>query len=676
MKNIAGILLFFISFFISVKIYSQNTSGNLQFPVIDGKIEDSEWKGAKVFTNFYMIVPKTDEKYYDSTVVYIKQSNDALYFGFKFWPKGKVISKSFSRDRSTDEENEFFILLDLENKNKNGYFFSFSFLNNQRDALVYNVKNMSNEWDWVWECKSKIYREAKNDEPGYIESEIKIPVDKIQNKNQKQIGIDVQLFAYKPDGTSFFYSITPNSELLTLKGTYKMDITPFDEKLNVNFDVTPFVVSNKSNGKKLEAIFGGDLNATLDKHKLKATINTDQSTLEADPYTFTFYNRPVFLQEKRPFFSKDLDIFNTPISLFYTRAIDSIKYGANYTYRSDKLKAGTIFVREPKGSTFKDYFITRPNFNFRDFNIGSMFIYTHDGRTDVNEQIISIDGFYRMPANRLRFFGQFASNLGPNKNGQAFQLYNYYEYNQSGGPYYDLSYNRVNKDFQSSTSFNSQIGAPNDYEEIYTGGGYQWKLNRKYFSDINLGMSYYLGKQISTDFKYQERISSDIYYKLNDLVSIYHYLEYNRPDDFDADGNIIKRNNFDFSTNVKFLVGPNALNIGYECGPYFGSFIKHPFASADVVFFDKVNVQFVYHYRDVMDIKQNIYRVKLNYRILPKLYLRSFFQEDTYNDMALWNTLLQYEFFAGSNVYFVLNLEGEKLQNTIRYFKIGYNFNL
>jgi hypothetical protein len=521
MKNhIKYFLLIFI--LVTIKSFSQTITGTAQMPTIDGKIEDDEWKGAKVFTNFYMIIPKTDEKYYDSTIVYIKQSKDALYFGFKFWPRGKVISKSFSRDRSTDEENEFFILLDLENKNKNGYFFSFSFLNNQRDAIIYNTRNMSAEWDWVWYCKSTIFREAKNGKPGYIESEIKIPVDKLQNKNQSQIGIDLQLFAYKPDGTSYFYSINPNSELLSLKGTYKLDITPFDEKLNINFDITPFAVSNKSNGKKIEAILGGDLNATLDKHKLKATINTDQSTLEADPYTFTFYNRPVFLQEKRPFFSKDLDIFNTPISLFYTRSIDSIKYGGNYTYRSDRLKAATIFVREPKDSTYKDYFVTRPNFNFKDFNFGSMFIYTFDGRTNLSEHILSVDGYYRMPANRLRFMGQFASNVGDKNNGQAFQLYNYYEFDQSGGPYYDLSYNRVNKDFQSSTSFNSQIGAPNDYEEISASGGYQWTVNRKFFSNVNVDGGYYVGKQISTQFKYQERLFGEMYYKLNDIFSFYH----------------------------------------------------------------------------------------------------------------------------------------------------------
>jgi hypothetical protein len=659
-----------------LKSYGQPSNYENTAPTIDGKINDDEWVGSKVFTDFYITIPKTDEKYYDSTIVYVKQTKDALYFAFKFWPKGKVISKSFTRDRSTDEENEFFILLDLENKHENGYFFSFSFLNNQRDAIIFNQKNMSSEWDWVWECKSIIYREATEGQPGYIESEIKIPVDKLQNKNKSQIGIDIQLFAYKPDGTFYFYSIIPNSQLLSLRSTYPLDIFPFDEKINLNFDISPFVVASKANTNNISAILGGDLNATLDNHKLKATINTDQSTLEADPFTFTFYNRPVFLQEKRPFFSKDLDMYRTPISLFYTRSIDSVQYGVNYTFRSDKLKTGILYVREPKDSTYKDYFVTRPNFNFKDFNLGAMFINTHDGRTNITENILSFDGFWRVPSSRLRFMGQFASNLGGNQNGQAFMLYNYFDYNPAGGPYYDLSYNRVSKDFQSSTSFNSQIGAPNDYEEINASGGYQWKFNRKYFSDMNWNGGYYRGRQISTGFNYQERFFTEFFYKVNDIINLDHYFEYNRPNDFDANNNMISWNNYDFSNNIKFLIGKSALYLGYEFGPYFGSHIIHPFASLDMVLLDRISLQFTYHYREVQNIKQTIFSTKLNWRIFPKLFLRSFFQEDTYNNMALWNTLIQYEFFAGSNIYFVINLEGEKLQNTVRYFKIGYDFNL
>lgn len=662
----------------SLGSFSQTSMEEATVPSIDGKINDSEWRGAKVFTDFYVTIPQNaDKKSYDSTVVMIKQTKDALYFAFKFWPKGKVISKSFTRDRSTEEENEFFILLDLENKHQNGYFFSFSFLNNQRDAVIYNQRNMSSEWDWVWENKSTIYREAKDGKPGYIESEIKIPVDKMQNKNTKQIGIDIQLFAYRPDGTYYYYSIIPNSELLSLKNTYSFDLKqPFDERINLNMDIIPFVVANKFNGKNYEATVGGDVNLALEKHKLKATVNTDQSTLEADPYTFTFYNRPVFLQEKRPFFSKDLDIYRTPMTLFYTRSIDSIRYAGNYTYRSDNLKAGVIFVHEPKDSTGKDYFVTRPNFNFRNFNLGGLFIYTKDGRTNVREHVLSFDGFYRMPANRLRFQGQFATNLADKINGQAFQVYHYLEFNQQGGPYYDISYDMVNKNFQNSTSFNSQIGSPNDYDEVNSDVGYDWKTNKRNFSEINWNVAFYKGRQLSTNFIYQERYSTNLYYKLTEIISLNHYLEYNRPNDYDANGNLIRRNNFDFNNNVKFLIGRSALYIGYEFGPYFGSHLSHPYANMDLVLFDRINLLFTYDYQSQSTIKQSIFSAKLNWLIVPKLFLRSYYQVDTYNQLALWNSMLQYEFFAGSNVYLVLDLTGNKLQNTGRYFKVGYDFTL
>jgi len=316
-------------------------------PSIDGKIGSSEWKDAMVFTKFFLTIPKSDEKYYDSTIIYVKQTKDAIWFAFRYWPKGKVICQSLNRDVSTEEENEFFILIDFENKNQNGYFFSTSFQSNQRDALIYNQRNHSSSWDWIWENKARIVKDAKDGDPGYIETEIKIPVDKIQNKNKKQIGFDIQMFSYKPDGTYYYYSIIPESELLSVKHTYKFDLqTPFDERLNLNFNATPFIVANKFNDINGRFRYGGELSISLDKHKLKSTFHTDESTLEADPFRFAFYGRPIFLQERRPFFSKDLDLFNTPINLFYTRAIQNIDYGFNYTFRSDKFKMGAVYVRE------------------------------------------------------------------------------------------------------------------------------------------------------------------------------------------------------------------------------------------------------------------------------------------------------------------------------------------
>ncbi len=641
-------------------------------PVIDGVLSDNEWQGARTVSDFYMMIPHTTEKTYDSTVVYIGQTSEALYFGFRFYPKGTVISKSLIRDRSTEEENEFFILLDLENRQQNGYIFAFSFIDNQRDMLVYNQRNQSYEWDWIWENRSTIYAEAKDGKPGYIETEVKIPVDRIQNKNNEAIGVDVQMFAYRPDGTYYYYSLIPDSELLSMRRLYQLPInTPFDERLNIQANVLPFVVARKFNDSTFAADFGGDLNASIDRHKLKATYNADESTLESDPFKFSFYNRPIFLQEKRTFFSKDLDIFRTPINLFYTRAIENIRYGLNYTFRSDLLKAGAVVVEDENtsGGGRRTLFIARPNGTLGDATVGSLFVY--ERRPDgTGTGIGSIDASYRFRDNPLFFSGQYAvSGTNP-----AYEAAAVYQSNDAGGSFGSARYRRIAKGFQSSTSFNQQIGVPDDYDE--TGGevGYKWIADREFFSAVTLAGNYYRARRVSDHFLYQDNISLSLYNKATGWMSFSHYAEYNRPNDVNKTGEVITYDNFIQDHNVKFLIGNNALNVGCFFGSYFGSYVTNPYASFDIFLLDALGVNVSYSYRKFFDIKQSVVNVRLDYRVVKDLYLRTFYQRDTYSRQSLLNAMIQYEFFAGSNAYIVINLDGDKLQYTRRYFKITYEF--
>lgn len=672
-------LLYIILFTAVLKTYSQESTGAdvSSTPNIDGKIESAEWKDALVFTSFYITIPKSDEKFYDSTIVYVKQTKDAMYFAFRWWPKGKVICQSLNRDVSTEEESEFFIILDLENKNQNGYFFSTSFQGNQRDAIIFNQRNMSNSWDWIWENKAVIKKQAKNDQCGYVEVEIKIPVDKIQNKNKKQIGFDVQMFAYKPDGTYYYYSIIPNSELLSVKNTYKFDLTtPFDEKLNLNFNATPFVVANKFNDADGKFRFGGELSLSLDKHKLKSTYHTDESTLEADPFRFAFYGKPIFLQERRPFFSKDLDLFNTPINLFYTRAIQNIDYGFNYTYRSDKFKMGAVYVQEDSVTgnpeSKRKFAILRPKFNFPDFNIGGLFLYSHDTLGNYNEQVASVDTKVTLPS-RFRFNGQFARSF--NSIGKAANMYNaylYYEFNNSGGFYGDWSYTRYDSAFHAQTLFNN-FG--NNYDEINLSFGYAFVRNAKTFSNININAGYYRAHRFSDKFNYQNGVFANVNYKVFGWLGFYSNISFDKPNDFDAAGNMITYNNILTEHNFKIVFGNNSFSAGFYGGKYFGSMLKNPYATLDLSFFNKLRAVLNYNFIDNGGVKRTIYSAKLDYRILDKLFLRTYLQKDTYTKQALWNTMMQYEFFGGSSVYLVLNLYGDRLQYTGRYFKIAYEFN-
>jgi len=670
------LLLLFLSIGV-LSAFGQASFEGSSTPSIDGKIKDSEWGSAKVFTDFYMMIPKSESKDYDSTIAYIKQTKDAIYIAIKYWPRGKIIRQSLTRDRSTDEENEFFILLDLENKNQNGYIFVVSFLDNQRDAVVYNQRNQSYEWDWQWENRSTIFREAKDGQPGYAELEIKIPVDRIQNKNRKQIGIDLQLFSYTTDGNYTWYALTPNSELLNLKSLYKFDLaTPFDERLNLRFSLTPFIVGQSFNSDTAKLKFGGEFAISLDKHKLKSTVFTDESTLEADPFRFAFYGRPIFLQEKRPFFSKDLDIYRTPTNLLYTRAIQRIQYGFNYTYRSDKLKMGALFVKDTvpdfSGSR-RTFAVGRPNFNFQDFNVGGMFLYYHDTLGNYTEKVASVDGKINLPS-RFRFIPQFARSF--NNDGTGANMYNaylYYESNANGGPYMDASYRRYDSNFTVATLFNNY---GNNYDEINVSGGYEFVRNSKYFTNINVSAGYYRSHEFTDGFNYQNGFFSNLYYKVNGSLSFFHSLNFDRPNDIDANGGTITQNNILTEHNVKLVLGNNSVSAGFYGGRYFDDKLLNPYASVDLSFFGKLRIGANYNYIQQGDHhKQSIYNIKLDYKIIEKLFLRAFYQRDTFRKLALLNTMLQYEFFGGSSVYLVLNLDGDRLEYTRRYFKVSYEFN-
>jgi len=628
-------------------------------PVIDGKMNTGEWDGATTLTDFHTVVPKTTDKFYDSTVVHIIQSPDALYFAFRFFPRCKVIRQSLIRDVSSDEENEFFIVLDLENRNENGYIFIFNFNNNQRDMAVYNQRTLAPEWDWVWQSRSTVYREAEEGKPGYIETEVRIPVDKFQNKNREQIGVDVQMFAYKPDGSSYFYAFTPESEVLTVRSTYKLDIQPFEESFTPDVTAIPFALAQKTLNNAMTGSMGGDLNLSLDRHKLKATIQTDESTLEADPFQFSLYGQSIFLQEKRPFLSKDLDIYRTPINLFYTRAIQQISWGTNYTFRSDNLKAGVVAVEDEfdAGGRMekRQLAVLRPNWQSTDVSAGATLLYGRNLTTRDVERMASVDARVDLPLG-LRLSPQVATSSG----GNAYQLQVSLPRNWAGGTYGSATYRRFGEDFNVSTLFNDYGSG---YDEVDMQTGYRTVSTRSFFPQIELYAEYYRARTLQTAFTYQEFVSVAAYNQALENLYMSHRLEFNEPDQKTPTG-VVKRRNFLQDHSIRVIIGPHAFTFGYNFGPYFGSYLKNPYVNAKVIFWDRL----------AWDVSL-VHRGKLDFRVFDRLFFRSFVQKDDYFQLGLWNTLLQYEFFAGSNVYLVLNQEGERFENSGKFFKVGYEVN-
>jgi hypothetical protein len=301
-----------------------------------------------------------------------------------------------------------------------------------------------------------------------------------------------------------------------------------------------------------------------------------------------------------------------------------------------------------------------------------LFVYTDDKVSNTTEKLISADAKIYLPY-RLRFIPQYVRTIDNQGDpGNAYYGYLYYEFDNAGGFYGDLSYQGIDKNFRSSTAF-TDYG--NDFHSINFDAGYNFVRNTEIFPNINISGGYYTARRLSDRFKYQDRGTINVSYNVNGWLNLSHYFELNYPNDNDINGNLITRNNFLQEHDVKFLIGANSLSFGYFFGTYFGTYLRNPYASLDLNLIRNLRLTASLNYRNFFDIKQTIFRIKLDWRIIDKLYLRSFYQQDTYRQLALWNSLLQYEFFAGSNIYLVLNLQGSKLQNTQRVFKVGYEFN-
>ncbi len=73
------------------------------------------------------------------------------------------------------------------------------------------------------------------------------------------------------------------------------------------------------------------------------TANPDFSQIEADDFQVTANLKyPLYLEEKRPFFLEGADLFSSPISVFYSRAVVDPLGAAKLTARAGKLSVGAL----------------------------------------------------------------------------------------------------------------------------------------------------------------------------------------------------------------------------------------------------------------------------------------------------------------------------------------------
>ncbi len=300
-------------------------------PVIDGRPDEEAWKTAAVFKDFYQTGPGNNIAPSKPTEAYVMYDERNLYIAFKCWDeKDKIRATIAKRDNVFGEDNVR-VWLDTYNDQRRAYVLGFNPLGIQQDGIqtegqgsdfsvdiVMESKGVIEDWGWSVEVsipfKSLRYTAGKGKLWGF---NVARNIDRFNDEFDQWL----------PDDREISGFLIKHGKITGLD----------DVKYERTLEVVPSITLSETGERvgALEFAGGRFVNHPIKKQigvtlkytltpsvTLDAAINPDFAEIEADAPVVTANQRfPIFFEEKRPFFLEGVDIFRSPLQVFYSRNI-------------------------------------------------------------------------------------------------------------------------------------------------------------------------------------------------------------------------------------------------------------------------------------------------------------------------------------------------------------------
>ena len=340
------------------------------------------WKTAAVFKDFYQTGPGDNIAPSKPTEVMMMYDEKNLYIAFKCWDeKDKIRATVAKRDEVFGEDNVR-LWLDTYNDQRRAYVLGFNPLGIQQDGIytegqgadfsvdiVMESKGMIQDWGWSVEVKIPFksiryvagkgkmwgFNAARNIDRLNDEFDAWMPDDRDISgfliKHGKITGID----EIKYERTLEIVPSITVSETGSRKRTIPLAV------LNPNtYDPTFNPTGLRDAGRFVNDPIKADLGVTL-KYTISpnitfdAAINPDFAEIEADAPVVTANQRfPIFFGEKRPFFLEGKEIFDSPLSPFYSRRIADPDAAVKLTGKVGRNSFGLLVASDNEPGNFTD----------------------------------------------------------------------------------------------------------------------------------------------------------------------------------------------------------------------------------------------------------------------------------------------------------------------------------
>ena len=300
----------------------------IQEPIrLDGLLNESVWEEAIHISNFTQRELNVGEPATERTEVAILYTSKSIYIGvwaFDSQPD-EIIAREMKRDFNFDLEDNFEVIIDSYNDNRNGFLFVINPNGARADVQVMNNGESENIfWDGVWDAKTTITNE------GWF-AEIAIPFSSLKFKTdvaEQFWGINFERNIRRKREQVLWQGWSRDAELEmvnragTLSGIESIRMKNFIE-------IKPYATAGgelSSEKNKGLANVGGDINYLITPTlRMNFTFNTDFAQVEADQQQINLSRFPLFFPERREFFLEGQDFFEMDLGNriipFYSRRI-------------------------------------------------------------------------------------------------------------------------------------------------------------------------------------------------------------------------------------------------------------------------------------------------------------------------------------------------------------------
>ncbi len=318
------------------KIHIKKAIGKIK---IDALLDESDWKIAEKTTPFWQSFPYDTAKATQQTETKFTFDDQFLYICHVVQQPQKYVVQSLKRDFPQGGGTELVLVnIDTFKDKQNAFHFAVNPYGVQREGLVSNGEDVSNDWDNKW------YTEVKN-YPDYWVVEIAIPFKTLRYKvsegtNEWNVSIyrNNLLINERSSWAPMPRNFRGNN--ISRSGTLVWDTPPPTPGANIS--LIPYLLGGvskdyvASTATALDKGIGFDAKVAITPSlNLDLTVNPDFAQVEVDQQVTNLTRFELFFPERRQFFLENADLFGTfgfaRVNPFFTRRIGLVKdkYGNN-----------------------------------------------------------------------------------------------------------------------------------------------------------------------------------------------------------------------------------------------------------------------------------------------------------------------------------------------------------